>query len=228
MQMTDMIGVGTVAVVEVVVALDRLGVRVTGSVTDAELTTLPPGAAAMHAEQTKPLKEGTEVQIGVTGVMATEEVEVMVIVEVEGEVIEEPLLSSLGTGTAQTALPTTLQADKHATNVVAKSEQYLMQHLFCQNCLCRLAGTVLAALSAWLWVQLELGFLWCWCPSLGFGVGWLLGSWLNCLGSGTCISSGFGKGWSGVTDLQQDAVAVAFWGVLRLRNFGVLHQVCKQ
>ena len=76
------------AVVEVVVALDRLGVRVTGSVTDAELTTLPPGAAAMHAEQTKPLKEGTEVQIGVTGVMATEEVEVMVIVEVEGEVIE--------------------------------------------------------------------------------------------------------------------------------------------
>ena len=185
LQMTDMTGVDTVVVegVEVMVALGSLGARVTGNVTDAELTTLPLGADAMHVEQTKPLKEVTEVQIGV---MATAEVEVMVIVE--AEVTEEPLLSSLGIGTAQTAVPTILQADKHAINAVAKSERCLMQ-LFCQICLCRLAGTVLAALSAWLWVQ--LGFLWCWCPSLGFGcAGWLLGSGLKCLGSGTCFSSG--------------------------------------
>ena len=31
-----------------------------------------------------------------------------------------------------------------------------------------------------------------------------------------------------MTDLQQDAVAVAFWGVLRLVKFGVLYQACKQ
>lgn len=117
---------------------------------------------------------------------------VVVVVVVEGAT-EELLLSSLETGTAQTAAPIILQADKHATSVVLTNEHYpsqtLCQERLCRT-LCRLAGLVLAELSAWLWVQ--LGCLRCWCPSLGFGcAGWLLGSWLNCLGCGTCFSSGF-------------------------------------
>lgn len=110
----------------------------------------------------------------------------------EVEATEELLHSSLGTGIAQTAAPTILQADKHATSAVLTSEYYLV-HMLCMEylcqTLCRLAGLVLAALSAWLWVQ--LGYLWCWCPPLGFGcAGWLLGSWLNCLGSDISFSSG--------------------------------------
>ena len=172
--MTDMTGAGIevglaedMAEVEVEVqGLDSRGVKATGNVTDAEPTTLPPGDAAMRVEQTKPLSGATET--GVTGVMATVVgvVEAMVIVVVVVGVTEELLHSSLGTGIAQTAAPTTLQADKHATSVVLTNEHYTT-HMVCQECLCqtlcRLAGLVLAALSAWLWVQ--LGCLWCWCPS---------------------------------------------------------------
>lgn len=74
----------------------------------------------------------------------------------------------------------------------------------------------LAALSAWLWVQLGLA-VWCWFPSLGFGVGcagWLLGpgSFASRFGFSSDLRQiGFGKAWSGVTDLQQVAVAVTPW-----------------
>ena len=168
---------------------DNLGVKAIGNVTDAEPTTLQPGDAVMHVEQIKRLSGGAT-EIGETGVMATAGVVMVIVVVVEG-VTEELLHSSLETGIAQTAAPTILQADKHATSAVVTSEQcpmhMLCQELLCQT-LCRLAGLVLAALSAWLWVQ--LGCLWCWCPSLDFGcAGWLLGSWLNCLGCG--FSSGF-------------------------------------
>lgn len=196
LQMTDMIGadieVGVVEDMAEVQDPDNLGVKAIGNVTDAEPITLPPGDAVMHVEQIKPLSEGaTETEE--TGVMATAGAAgvVMVIVVVEEAVTEELLHSSLETGIAQTAAPTILQADKHVTNAVLTSEQcpthLLCQILLCQT-LCRLAGLVLAALSAWLWVQ--LGCLWSWCASLGFGcAGWLLGSWLNCLGCG--FSSGF-------------------------------------
>lgn len=123
---------------------------------------------------------------------AVEVVTVIVVVVVVEGATEELLHSSLETGTAQTAAPTTLQADKHATSVVLTNEhcpsQTLCQERFVPNFV--QGWLVLAALSAWLWVQ--LGCLRCWCPSLGFGcAGWLLGSWLNCLGCGTCFSSGF-------------------------------------
>ncbi|KAL3147732.1 hypothetical protein ABBQ32_002473 [Trebouxia sp. C0010 RCD-2024] len=122
-EMTDTTGAGIVgAVVEGMVELrvpDSLGARATGNVTDAELTTLPRGDGAMHVEQTKPLNGATG--IGETGVMATVGVGVMGIVawvgvEVEVEATEELLHSSLGTGIAQSAPPTILQADKHATS----------------------------------------------------------------------------------------------------------------
>ena len=199
--MTDMTGAGLeVGVVEVMAEdmaavqdPDNPGVKAIGNVTDAEPTTLQPGDDAMPVEQIKPLS-GEATETGETGVMATVGavgvVTVIVVVVVEG-VTEELLHSSLETGIAQTAAPTILQAAKHATSAVLINEQYplhtLCQELLCRT-LCRLAGLVLAALSAWLWVQ--LGCLWCWCPSLGFGcAGWLLGSWLNCLGCG--FSSGF-------------------------------------
>lgn len=112
---------------------DSLGARATGNVTDAELTTLPRGDGAMHVEQTKPLNGATG--IGETGVMATVGVGVMGIVawvgvEVEVEATEELLHSSLGTGIAQSAPPTILQADKHATSAVLTSEHYFM-HMLC-------------------------------------------------------------------------------------------------
>lgn len=54
-EMTDMtgVGIGEVVVEEDMVALqgpDSLGAKATGNVTDAELTTLPPGDGAMHVE----------------------------------------------------------------------------------------------------------------------------------------------------------------------------------
>lgn len=198
LQMTDMTGAGIeVGVVEdtaEVQDLDNLGVKAIGNVTDAEPTTLQPGDAVMHVEQIKPLSGGAteteEIGVMATAGAAGVVMAIVVVVVVEG-VIEELLHSSLETGIAQTAAPTILQADKHATSAVLTSEHcpmhMLCQELLCQT-LCRLAGLVLAALSAWLWVQ--LGCSWCWCPSLGFGcAGWLLGSWLNCLGCG--VSSGF-------------------------------------
>lgn len=198
--MTDMTGVVTeVGVVEDMAEEvrdpDNLGVKAIGNVTDAEPTTLQPGDAVMRVEQIKPLSGVEATETEETGVMVTAGaagvvMAIVVVVEEEG-VIEELLHSSLETGIAQTVAPTILQADKHATSAVLTSEHcpmhMLRQEFLCQT-LCRLAGLVLAALSAWLWVQ--LGYLWCWCPSLGFGcAGWLLGSWLNCLGCG--FSSGF-------------------------------------
>lgn len=62
---------------------------------------------------------------------AAEVVTVIVVVVVEGAT-EELLHSSLETGIAQTAAPTILQADKHATSVVLTNEHYALQML-CQE-----------------------------------------------------------------------------------------------
>lgn len=194
LQMTDMTGADTeVGVVEDMVVVvegmvevqaqgpDNRGVKATGNVIDAEPTTLLPGAAAMHVEWTKPLNGATE--IGETGVMVTvgaAEVEVVmvivVVVVVEGAT-EELLHSSPETGIAQTAAPTILQADKHATSVVLTNEHYpsqtLCQERLCRT-LCRLAGTgcieCLALGSAWLpMVLVSFPRVWlCWLAS------WLL------------------------------------------------------
>ena len=137
------VGVGDMAVAVAVVVLavpDKPGVKVTGNVTDAELTTLPPGAAATHVEQTKPLKEvtgdltgdqtGVTAIVGVTvGVIVGVIVGVMgtaVVVEEEEEATEEPLPLNREIGTALIAVPTTLQVELHVTSVVPQSEHHLM------------------------------------------------------------------------------------------------------
>ena len=104
----------------VTACLARLGDKGIGSVTDAELTTLPAEADATHAGQTNYLRgvtaAETEVVTEVMVVMATEEVVVVVVVT------EAPQPSSPATGTAQIAVLTTLPAVKHATNAMLPSK----------------------------------------------------------------------------------------------------------
>ncbi len=121
-----------VVVVVVTADLDRLGVKAIGNVTDAELTILLAEADAMLVDQTRHQKGVTAAETGVTvvEVVAATVIEEAVIEEavIEAETTgveeeEERQLSSLATGTAQTAAHTTLQAVKPATSAMLPSEK---------------------------------------------------------------------------------------------------------
>lgn len=204
--------------------LDRLGAKAIGSVIDVELTTLPAEADAMHAGQTRHQKGVTAAETGVTVVevvMATGVAEGMTGVTigvVEGEGAEERLPSSLATGTAQTAAHIILQAVKPATSAMRPSEERPV--VFDAKCFVRTAcagwlawfGCIecMALGSAWLGSMVLVSFprVWCW-------MCWLAArAWFICVEFGFSSDLrqiGFGKAWSGVTDLQQVAVAVTPW-----------------
>ena len=120
----------------------RLGAKATGSATDADLTTLPAEGGVMHVGPTRHLKGVTAAETGATVVVVVEvEVEVATVTEaaegmtevttgvVEVVVEEGHLPSSLATGTAQTAVRTTLQAVKPATSAMRPSDKRL--HVSC-------------------------------------------------------------------------------------------------
>lgn len=120
----------------VTVCLGKHGGRVIGNVTDAELTTLRAEADAMGVGLRKCLRgvtaAGTEVMVVVVAVV------VVTVTEEEtegatGEGTEVPQPSSQGIGTAQTAVPTTLQVVKLATSAMRQSK------CACHHCFCRLA-----------------------------------------------------------------------------------------
>lgn len=120
----------------------RLGAKATGSATDADLTTLPAEGGVMHVGPTRHLKGVTAAEIGATVVVVV--VEVATVTEVaEGmtevttgvvEVVVEEghLPSSLATGTAQTAVRTTLQAVKPATSAMRPSNKRTHMKHACQ------------------------------------------------------------------------------------------------
>ena len=126
------VDMAAVAVVVGIAGLDKLGVKATGNVIDAERIILPAEGDAMHAGQTRHPKEATAAEIGaMVGVVVVVVGEVVVIgaagttgvAEMIGVVEEARLPSSLATGTVQTAVPTTLPAEQPATSAMPPSER---------------------------------------------------------------------------------------------------------
>ena len=127
---------------------DKPGGKATGNVTDAEHTTLLAGADATDVELTNYLTEEGEATVAeieegegtvVTAIGVIEVTEVTEVTEeteegevmVKAEATEALQHSSQETGTALTAVPTTLQAVKHAINAMLPSN-HACQRLFLQ------------------------------------------------------------------------------------------------